>query len=303
MRYIRWFVRLSRPMFILSAVLTYLLGIAVAHYLTGQIDWNASIIGLVWILLVLIGTQYLNEYFDPAVMLDKVPRKHTPFSGVTGAIGSITLPRQAAFWLGLTCYAVAASLMVIILENSRLNQSILFLLGVILFGELLFALPPVRLVSSGYGELVMSIINVGLVPAIAFLMQGHDFHRLLAMVVFPLTILYLSMLLALEFPDYASDINKEKRSMLIRIGWQRGMLLHNVLILIGFALIAISFVLGLPLSVGWPIIFVIPVGLYQIWMMVRIADGARTNWNLLILVAMSTFGLAAYIYTFAFWTH
>jgi 1,4-dihydroxy-2-naphthoate octaprenyltransferase len=302
-KYIRWFIQLSRPLYILSAVLTYLLGIAVAHYLTGQIDWNALFIGLVWIVLLLIGTQYLNEYFDPSVTLEITTRKHTPFSGITGAVGSTKLPRTAAFWAGLTCYAISASFTVIILQNSRLNQSILFLLGVILLGELLFALPPFRLVSSGYGELVMSIINVGLIPAIAFLMQGHDFHRLLAMVVFPLTVLYMSTLLAIEFPDYASDIKHAKRSMLMRIGWQRGMILHNGLILIGFALVAISFVLGLPLSVGWPIIFVIPIGLYQIWMMVRIADGAKPNWNLLILVAISTFGLAAYIYTFAFWTH
>jgi 1,4-dihydroxy-2-naphthoate polyprenyltransferase len=303
MKYIRWFIRLSRPLFIISAVLTYLLGISIAHYLTGQVEWNAFFIGLVWVVLVLIGTQFLNEYFDPAVMLINPARKRTPFSGATGAVGSTTLPRPAAFWLGLTCYAIATSFTVIILQNSRLNQSILFLLGVILLGELLFALPPVRLVSSGYGELVMSIINVGLIPAIAFLMQGHDFHRLLAMVVFPLTILYLSMLLALEFPDYAADISREKRSMLIRIGWQRGMLLHNGLILVGFALIALAFVLGLPLNVGWPIILVIPVGLYQVWMMVRIADGAKPNWSLLVLVAISTFGLAAYIFTFAFWTH
>lgn len=303
MKYIRLFIQLSRPLFILSAVLPYLLGISVVHYLTGQVDWSMLFLGLIWILLVLIGTQFLNEYFDPALLSENPLKKHTPFSGVSGAIGPNKVPRQVAFWASLTCFAVTASLSVIILQNTNLNQSVVFLLGVILLGELLFALPPVRLVSSGYGELVMSIINVGLVPAVAFLMQGHDFHRLLAMVVFPLTILHLSMLLALEFPDYASDIKQAKRSMLIRIGWQRGMVLHNGLILISFALLAIAFVLGLPLNVGWPIIFVLPVGLYQIWMMVRIADGAKPNWDLLILVALSTFGLAAYILTFAFWTH
>jgi hypothetical protein len=50
-------------------------------------------------------------------------------------------------------------------------------------------------------------------------------------------------------------------------------------------------------------VFVLPIGLYQIWIMNRIADGARPNWNLLLLVALSTFSLTAYILTFAFWTH
>jgi 1,4-dihydroxy-2-naphthoate octaprenyltransferase len=303
MKYIRLFIQLSRPLFILSAVLLYCLGISISHYLTGQIDWSALLFGLLWVLLVLMGTQFLNEYFDPALISDNPVRKHTPFSGISGAIGSNKLPRPVAFWAGLTCYAMTASITVVILQKSSLNQPVIFLMGVILLGELFSALPPVRLISSGYGEMVVSIINVGLIPAIAFLMQGHDIHRLLAMVVFPLTTLYLSMLLALEFPDYASDIKQVKRSMLIRIGWQRGMLLHNGLILISFVMVAISFVLGLPLNVAWPIVLVIPVGLYQVWMMVRIADGAKPNWNLLILVSLSTFGLAAYILTFAFWTH
>ena len=303
MKYIRLFVRLIRPLFILTSVLLYLLGVSIAHYLSGQINWSAFIFGLIWILLVMVGTQCLNEFFDPGLGIENSVVKHTPFSGVTGAIGKDKLPRPAAFWVGMTCYAITASLSVLILQNSNLNQPVVFLLGVIILGELLFALPPVRLVTSGYGELVMSIINAGLVPAIAYLMQGNDFHRLLAMIAFPLTVLYLSMLLALEFPDYASDIKQAKRSMLIRIGWQRGMLVHNALILISYALFAIAFLLGLPFIVGWPIIFAIPVGLYQILIMIRIADGAKPNWNLLILVSISTFGLAAYILTFAFWTH
>ena len=303
MKYLSLFVKLIRPLFLLSAVLLYLLGISIAHYLNGQIDWSTFIYGLVWVLLILIGTQCINEYFDPALIIENQATKRTPFSGITGAVGKNKLTRQAVFWAGLTCYAFTASLSVLILQKSIFSQSVIFLWVVILLGELLFALPPVRLVSSGYGELVMSIINVGLIPAIAFIMQGHDFHRLLAMIVFPLTVLYMSSILAFEFADYASDLKQTKRSLLIRIGWQRGMLLHNGLILVSFALIAVAFFLGLPLSVGWPIIFVIPIGLYQIWMMVRIADGAKPNWNLLILVAISTFGLAAYILTFAFWTH
>jgi 1,4-dihydroxy-2-naphthoate octaprenyltransferase len=123
------------------------------------------------------------------------------------------------------------------------------------------------------------------------------------MVSFPLTFLYMSMLIAQEFPDYASDINQAKRSLLIRIGWQRGMLVHNVLILLGFIIFGVAFALGLPITVAWPIIFVLPVGLFQLWMMIRIGDGAKPNWNLLNLVSISTFGLAAYILTFAFWTH
>ena len=137
------------------------------------------------------------------------------------------------------------------------------ILIIFILGEFFITLPPFRLVSSGYGELIMSIIIVGLIPAMAFLFQGHDFHRLLVMVAFPLTLLYLGMLLALEFPDYASDIKQGKKPILIRIGWQRGMLLHNILILGSFVLLGMAFVFGLPFRIGWPVFFVLPVAYFK----------------------------------------
>ncbi len=303
MKFVRLFFQLSRPLYILSAVLLYLLGIALNHYLSGSINWSMFSLGFVWIIFILLGSQFLAEYFYPGGFSDDAVWKHTPFSGGSGAIGSGKLSRQAALWAGLTCLTVTASMTAVLLQNVVNNQAIVLILGLIFIGEFIYAVPPFHLVSSGYGELSMSIIRVGLIPAMAFLMQGHDFHRLLIMVSFPLTLLFLSMLLALEFPDYASDIKQGKKPILVRIGWQRGMLIHNILILGGFLILGIAFALGLPLSVAWPVVFVVPIGLYQIWMMNRIADGAKPNWNLLLLVSLSTFGLTAYILAFAFWTH
>jgi 1,4-dihydroxy-2-naphthoate octaprenyltransferase len=279
------------------------LGIGITHYLSGQINWTSSFLGLAWVVLLLLGTQYLNEYFDPTVMKRDPIWKHTPFSGGSGAIGAGKLPRQVALWAGLTCLTVTASLTVLLIHKLGLNIAGILILILIFSGEFLYAIPPFRLVSSGYGELLMSIIMVGFVPAMAFLMQGHEFHRLLIMVAFPLTMLHIGMLLALEFPDYASDINQGVRPLLVRVGWQRGMVIHNFLILGSFVILGIAFVFGLPLRVGWPVFFVLPIGIFQIWMMNRIADGAKPNWNLLILVSVSTFGLTTYLLTFAFWTH
>lgn len=303
MKSFRLFIRLSRPLFVLSAALLYILGIAISHYLSGQVDWTAFFLGLVWIVFVQLSFQYLNEYFDLPLLSQESTSKHTPFSGASGTIGSGKLSRQAALWAGLTCLTITASMTALLLLDLGGSQALVLILGLIFIGEFMYALPPFRLVSSGYGELSTSIIRVGLIPAAAYLLQGHDFHRILIMVSFPLVFLYISMLLALEFADYASDIQQGKRPILVRIGWVRGMQLHNLLVLGGFVILGVALVLGLPISVVWPVIFVLPVGLYQVWMMNRIADGAKPNWDLLLLVSVSTFSLTAYILAFAFWTH
>jgi 1,4-dihydroxy-2-naphthoate octaprenyltransferase len=303
MKSLRLFIQLSRPMTILSSILSYILGVGIVHYLSGQTNWGTFFLGLAWIIIFLLGAQYLNEYFETAMPPANPTRKLTPFSGTSGAIADGRLPRVVALWAGLTCFAITASLSALIIQTISVSPVLITIFGLILVGELMYALPPFRLVSSGYGELIMSFVVGGLVPALAFLLQGHDYHRILVMIAFPLTTLYIAMLLALEFPDYASDLKQIRRSILIRIGWQRGMILHNIFILGSFVIMGLAFAFGLPVSVAWPVFLAFPVGLFQIWMMNRIADGAKPNWNLLTLVSISTFYLTAYLLTFAFWIH
>jgi len=299
----RLIIQLSRPLYILIAILLYMLGVGIARYLTGQVDWTSYILGFAWVVLLLLGFQYLSEYFYPDNMYDGQKWWFTPFSGGSGAIGIGKLSRQVALWAGLTCLTITASFTVIIYQYQKLTGQNTLILVLMVLGELAFSLPPLRIVTSGYGELMMSIIMVGLIPAMAFSLQGHEIHRILIMVSFPLATLYLGMLLALEFPSYASDITHGRRPILVRIGWQRGMVLHNLLILGSFVILGMAFIYGLPISIGWPVIFILPVGLFQVWMMIRIADGAKPNWNLLILISIATFGLTAYLLTFSFWTH
>lgn len=303
MKSFRLFIQLSQPLYIISAALLYVLGTGIAHYLSGQINWSSFFLGLAWVVIILLGFQYLNEYFDAVVVYDDPVWRHTPFSGASGAIGKDRLSRPVALWAGLACLTITAALSIIMVQNLNLGLVGGVILGLILFGELLFVVPPVRLVASGYGEIIMSIIMAGLIPALALILQGHDFHKLLFMVAFPLTTLHLGMLLALEFPDYALDLKRGRRPIIVRIGWQTGMLLHNILVLGSFVIIGIAFAFGLPLRLAWPVFLVLPVGLFQIWMMNRIGEGAKPNWNLLVLIALSTYGLTAYILTFAFWTH
>lgn len=303
MKSLRYFIQLSRPIFILLACLLYVLGVGIARYLSGQFIWSPFLLGLAWVVFTMIGFHYLNEFFYPINLEQDQKWWKTPFSGSSGAIEPGKLSRPVALWAGLACITISASLTVLILQIQKFNLVSTIMLGLMFIGELVFSTPPLRLVTSGFGEVILSIIMAGMIPALAYLLQGHEMHRLLIMVSFPLAILFLSTILALEFPSYASDIKHGNKTIPVRIGWQKGMLLHNLLILSSFFIFGIALVLGLPLSIGWPVIFVLPVGLFQIWMMNRIAAGTKPNWNLLALIALSSFCLTAYLLTFSFWIH
>jgi 1,4-dihydroxy-2-naphthoate octaprenyltransferase len=179
---------------------------------------------------------------------------------------------------------------------------LLIVMGLIFLGAFFYSVPPVRLVSSGYGELTTSIVVAVLVPALAFLLQVGELHRLVAMTTTPLVFLHLAMMLAFELPDYALDLKFEKLTLMVRLGWERGMTLHNLLILSAFVLLALALIFGLPTAVALPAFLILPLGLFQIWYMTRIAAGAKPHWNILGLMAVLLFGLTAYMLAFAFWT-
>jgi 1,4-dihydroxy-2-naphthoate octaprenyltransferase len=202
----------------------------------------------------------------------------------------------------LTTLTILASLTVLLIQTISISPLLILVISLGFIGAFFYSAPPFQLVRSGYGELTTSIVVANLVPIFSFVLQYGDYHRLMAMTTFPLTALHLAMMIAFELPDYATDIKFNKKTLLVRLGWERGMVLHNSLILGGFLLLGIAASFGLPLPITLPAFLPFPLGLLQIWQMRRIASGVKPNWRALGLTAVALFGSVAYLLAFAFWT-
>jgi 1,4-dihydroxy-2-naphthoate octaprenyltransferase len=247
-----------------------------------------------------LATHYFNEYFDSPA--DAANNNRTLFSGGSGALGENGLPREIALWAGIAALTAATSFTVMMMRAADLNPVLLLVMILIFLGAFFYSVPPVRLVESGYGELTTSIVVGSLVPALAFILQYGEFHRLVAMSTFPLIALHFAMMLAFELPDYAVDLKFEKLTLMVRLGWEHGMLLHNILLLVAYLLIGLAMLFGFPLPVALPALLSLPLGIFQVWYMTRIAAGAKPNWTLLGWLAVLVFGVTTYLLTFSFWT-
>lgn len=300
MQTLRLFWRLSRPYYLIGAALLYALGVGIARYLGNSLDWHIYLLGQAWVTLLQLSTHYLNEYYDAEY--DQLNPNRTAFSGGSGAVGPGKLTRQAALYGGVACLAALASLTVLLIRDAHLSPATGLIMVLAFLGAFFYSVPPVRLITTGYGELVAAIIVANLLPAFAYLLQTGEFHRLLAMTTFPLTALCLAMSIDLELPDYATDLKYEKRTLLVRIGWQNGMRLHNGLIIIAFLLFGLDLYFGLPFAIVLPVFFVLPVGIYAIWQLRKIDDGAKPNWSLLAWTATLMFATVIYLLSFAYWT-
>ncbi len=296
---IKLFLRMSRPLFLLGAAVVYALGVGIADYLGVPIDWGLYLLGQAFVTTLQLSAQYLNEYFDSPA--DTQNPNRTPFSGGSGAVGPGKLSRNTVLLAAVTMLTIVASLTVLLVNRAPATPLLIIVLILGFLGAFFYSVPPVRLVSSGYGELTTSFLVAFLVPGFAFLLQTGSFHRLLLVSALPLTALHLAMMLVFEFPDYATDLKFEKETLLVRIGWERGMVMNNLLIFTAFLLLGLAVILSVPAGIVLPSFLLLPFGLLQIWQMRGIAAGGKPNWTLVGLTGVVLFAGVAYMLAFAFW--
>lgn len=285
------FIRTAHPFFLLSVCLLYILGIGMARYLGINTNLSVVLLGLLWLSALQLSVSYLHSYFNYS---DQNIFPSTEDDRVIRASRSMLLFTAYAFM------AVVASLTVFIIRVIE-NPSVILLMAGLVLGGLSYVIPPFRLSSSGYGELVLAVLVADLTPAWGYQLQGGDSVRLLAMATFPLTALHIAMSLVFSLASYASDLKYNRRTLIIRIGWQNGIHLHNLLILFTYLLFILAITFGLAWQVGAPVLLTLPVGIIQIGMVNRIASGSKPQWSSLIFMAGALFIITVYLLTFGFW--
>lgn len=284
-------LRLSRPLYLLLAALTYFLGIGVARYL-GKLQTPAVFwLGLLGVLFSLIAMNLLAEVFRP------INEPVTPDE----TIADRNAIRDAALYVSIAALASLAVIAFLLFKDARVTPQVLAFLVLSLVAIVAYSVPPVRLIDKGSGEFLLAVYLAYIVPSIAFLLQAGQLHRLLNSVAVPLAFLALASLLALDFPTYADDLKYERRTLLARIGWERAVPLHHGLVLAAYVLFAVAPLLGFSLALLWPAFLSLPFGLIQIYWLRNISLGAKPIWTLLTANAVALFGLTAYFLTLAFW--
>lgn len=293
----REMLRLARPWMLLGTILFYAIGVGIAHFLGRPIDLAIYLLGQACVLLLALSSAYLSEYFS---MLEyPVPKRSS--NGAPHAEEFLRL-RNALIQAAAVAMTVGAVLTVMLFIRGAGNPSVIIFLGAAFLLAFFYAVPPVSLARRGYGELATALFLTAIIPAIAYALQTGETHRLLILLTFPLTALYIAMVLATELESYYADIKEGRNTLMVSVGWQRGMSLHNIMVLLSYLLVGLAAVLRLPWSLTWPMLATLPIGLFQIWQIWQIGNGQKPRWRLLYITALASFGIMAYLITFTLWT-
>jgi 1,4-dihydroxy-2-naphthoate octaprenyltransferase len=295
-RQLRLFLILSRPWFLLGATLLYALGLAIAHYLGETIQVLLAAEGLALVLALQLTVHYLNEYFDAEG--DAVNPNRTPFNGGSGAVGKAGLSRLTSLQAAVVALAFVALLLTAMLIRGEATNLAWAVIAIVLPASLFYSAPPLRLVSTGYGEFIAALIVSAMVPTLAFTLQVGSMHRLLFLATAPLVLLNFAMIMAFEVPDYGTDLQSGKRTLMVRLGWENGMRLHDAAIIAAVVALLAGVLLGMPAHVSVGLLIVLPLAAAQAWQMGRVRRGGKPSWILLTGGAVALFSLTAYL-TFA----
>jgi len=281
-------LRLSRPVHLLLAALTYFLGASIADYLGKPFRADSFFLGLVGILFTQLAMSLLPEVFrlDAEPLLENETRRERQ-----------TL-RNNALYISITSLAANAFIAFLLYFNRSLNLLSFLFLFLSLLLLLANSLPPFR--NRGFGELLLTAQMAYVFPSTAYVLQSGETHRFLALTT-PLACLAFSNFIVMDFPSFASDRKYDRVTFLTRLGWERVVPLHHALVLLAYLLLAASPSFGLSISLIWPVFLTLPFALFQIVQLRNISLGATPNWTLLGANALAVFGLATYFLTLTFW--
>ncbi len=283
-------LKLSRPLHLFLATLTYALGAGIADYLGVSFVATSFWLGLVVVLLAQLTMSLLPEIFR----LDVEP----PGEGENRAKREKL--RNNILYISVASLASIVLILYSLYTVGQLPIPSIFFISLSLGFVIIYAIPPFRLANRGFGEILLAIQLAYIFPSIAYVLQAGDIHRFLALTV-PLTLLAFAYFVVRNFQSFAQDQKYGRITFLTRIGWERAVPLHHLFVLTAYILFITSPSFGLSLSLIWPAFLTLPFALYQILQIRNISLGLPPSWTILTATALTVFGLTSYFITFTFW--
>lgn len=248
------FVRLARPHFLLGGILLFALGAVTA----GRVDRFGYVIGQVMVTATQLTAHFVNEHFD--FDADRGVVHRTLFSGGSGA--TATLGKEVALRSALVTTMLALGAAGVM---AAVSVPAALLGGLALGVAWAYSAAPIRLLGTGGGELVTSIVVAGLVPLVGVLSQGSPPPPALWWAIGALVPIHLAMMLAFELPDLETDAAAGKRVLAVRIG-----AVATGRLILGLVLVAIVVVIwgvgsgGLPARAGrWTALGSVPAAILE----------------------------------------
>lgn len=205
---------MSRPLILVSNVLVWLLGVAIAYGKGYDLEFNRVLLSFVTSLIVSASVHFTNEYAD--FETDALTTR-TPYSGGSGVLLKGLVPRSLALKAALTSLLIGLVVQLFALAYGIHSWIALIVLVLGALGGYMYSLPPLKLGWRGCGEVVNAFLGSTLLPLYGFITTSGTFHYSVVISCLPVTLTAFTNLLAVTWPDRVSDVSVGKMTLATRL--------------------------------------------------------------------------------------
>ncbi|MHC4248670.1 MAG: 1,4-dihydroxy-2-naphthoate octaprenyltransferase [Planctomycetota bacterium] len=246
MRVLDW-MKASRAPFCIGVFLSVCVGTATAWHETGRFDALLFAACLAGVVLINLGTNFANDYYDHTRGADEANPNPTPFSGGSRAIQDGVLGAKAIRNVAYLCFALAAAVGGYV--TWRVGWPVLAIGAAGILIGIFYTAPPFRLCYRGFGELVTAI-GFGLLPVMgAYYVQVGALSPGAILIACAPACLGAALLFINEIPDAGPDRSVGKMHLVARLGVGFGAVAYLALLAGAFASVGAG--IALSLVPGW----------------------------------------------------
>ncbi len=233
-----------RTEFLTASVMPVIVSLSMVWYQKGTIDTTLALLTLTGAVLLHLGTNTANDYFDHLSGNDAINTSFVrPFTGGSRMIQRKMLSPRAVLTISLSCFAAAmlAGIYLIV----RLGMVIL-LLGVAgMFSGFFYTAPPLKLAHRGMGEITVGLNFGFLIGLGTYYVQTGDVSTACIVGSLPLSFLVAAIIVINEFQDFRADARVGKRTLVVRLGRERSVILFAVISLGAYMPIVLGVLTGI----------------------------------------------------------
>lgn len=241
-------IKLVRYRFLLVAgLLPYGLGAAVGFYYEDRFNLFLFLAGLIGLLLVLIGVEAFNEFFDWRMGTDRVFQLNPkPVTNTT-------------YFVGIAAFFIA--LIVAVFLTLKLGVAIIVLSLIGFFAAFFYLGPPLKLVYRGFGELIIALSYGPLMMLGSYYLQTQRIDSApLFVSVIPALLLFAISILN-EVPDYFQDRLVGKQNICVRIGQKNVVKLYGGILALFYVVLLVGLFSGRFPGLAWLVLACLPISL------------------------------------------
>lgn len=285
-----FWLKAARAPFFTGSLAPVAVGVALAYYDTGELNWLCATLALLALVCLHAGANLANDYYDHISGNDEINRTFaTPFTGGSRFIQQGQAKPIEILLASLISIAIGGTIGAYLVWVAGWPILLLGMIGA--FSGFFYSAPPFKLGHRGVGEILV-LLSFGILPVLgAYYLQTKTFTTGAALAGLIVGLLMTNVLWINQFQDMEADAAVGKRHWVVRLGRRKAMAIHAAVFAAAYLCIIAGIGSGLFPMWSW-------LGLVALPLAVKASVVAKANYDKLeFLTPANVMTIAAHLAT------